>query len=75
MRRDVSEHHQMQVSITFNQLGTMGMMSQVAEHVMDYLELPDSRYVAQPVNDFLLPWEEEESVENPFTIDEDERVL
>ena len=62
MRRDVREHHQMQVPITFNQLGTMGMMSQVAEHVgMEYPEVPDSRYVAQPVKDFLFPWEEEGS--------------
>ena len=28
--------------------------------------------MAQPVDDFLFPWEEEGSVENPITIDEDE---
>ena len=73
MRNDFNEHHMTQVPITENQLGTMGMMSQVAEHVgMDYPEVPDYRYVAQPVNDFLVSWEEEGSVENPITIDEDE---
>ena len=39
---------------------------------MNYPEVTDSRFVAQPVDDFLFPWEEEESVENPITIDEDE---
>ena len=38
----------MQVPITDNQLGTMEMVSQIAEQVgMDYPEVPDSRYVAQ----------------------------
>ena len=73
MRRDFNEHHMMQVPITENQLGTMQMMEEVSEHVgMNYPEIPDSRYVAQPVDDFLFPWEEEGSVENPITIDEDE---
>ena len=73
MRKDFNEHHMMQVPITENQLGTMQMMGEVAEHVgMNYPEIPDSRYVAQPVDDFLFPWEEEGSVENPITIDEDE---
>ena len=72
MRRDFSEHHMMQVPITENQLGTMQMMAEVSEHVgMNYPEIPDSRYVAQPFDDFLFPWEEEGSVENPITIDED----
>ena len=63
----------MQVPITENQLGTMQMMEEVSEHVgMNYPETPDSRYVAQTVDDFLFPWEEEGSVENPITIDEDE---
>ena len=73
MRRDFNEHHMMQVSITENQLGTMQMMGEVSDHVgMSYPEIPDSRFVAQPVDDFLFPWEEEGSVENPITIDEDE---
>ena len=50
------------------------MMEQVSEHLgMNYSQIPDSRYVAQPVNDSLFPWEEEmASTENPITIDEDE---
>ena len=73
MRRDFNEHHMMQVPITENQLGTMQMMEEVSEHVgMNYPEIADSRYVAQPVDDFLFPWEEEGSVENPITKDEDE---
>ena len=73
MRRDFNVHHMMQVPITENQLGTMQMMEEVSEHVgMNYPEILDSRYVAQPVDDFLFPWEEEGSVENPITIDEDE---
>ena len=73
MQRDFNEHHMMQVPITENQLGTMQMMEEVSEHVgMNYPEIPDSRYVAQPADDFLFPWEEEGSVENPITIDEDE---
>ena len=48
------------------------MMEEVAEHVgMSYPEIPDSRYVAQPFDDFLFPWEEG-SVDNPITIEEDE---
>ena len=73
MRRDFNEHHMMQVPITENQLGTMQTMEEVSDHVgMNYPEIPDSRFVAQPVDDFLFPWEEEGSVENPITIDEDE---
>ena len=73
MRRDFSEHHMMQVPITENQLGTMQMMAEVSELVgMNYPEIPDSRFVAQPVDDFLFPWEEAGSAENPITIDEDE---
>ena len=63
----------MQVPITENQLGTMQMMVEVSEHVgMNYSEIPDSRYVAQPFDDFLFSWEEEGSVDNPITMDEDE---
>ena len=48
------------------------MMEEVAEHVgMNYTETPDSRYVAQPFDDFPFSWEEE-SVDNPITIEEDE---
>ena len=72
MRKDFNEHHMMQVPITENQLGTMQMMGEVSDHVgMNYPEIPDSRFVAQPVDDFLFPWEEEGSVENPITKDED----
>ena len=38
---------------------------------MNNPEIPDSRYVAQPFDDFLFPWEEG-SVDNPITIEEDE---
>ena len=39
----------MQVPITENQLGTMQMMGEVSDHVgMNYPEVPDSRFVAQP---------------------------
>ena len=49
------------------------MMKEVSEHVgTNYPEIPDSRNVAQPVDDFLFPWEEEGSVENPITIEDDE---
>ena len=73
MRRDFNEHHMMQVPIPENQLEEMQMMGEVSDHVgMNYPEIPDSRFVAQPVDDFLFPWEEEGSVDNPITIDEDE---
>ena len=67
MRRDFSEHHQKQVPNTKNQLGANGMMSKVAEKVgVDYPEVPDYRYEAQLVNNFLFPWEEQGSGENPI---------
>ena len=57
--------------MTENQLGEMQMMEQVAEHVgKKYPDTPESRYVAQPVDDFLFPREEAGSAENPITIDE-----
>ena len=57
MRRDFSEHHMMQNPITENQLGTMQTMEEVSEHEgMNYPEIPDSRFVVQPVNDFLFPF-------------------
>ena len=71
--RDFNEHHMMQVPITENQLGTMQMMEEVSDLVgMNYPEILDSRFVAQPVDDFLFQWEEAGSAENPFKIDEDE---
>ena len=74
MRKDFNEHHTMQVPLTENQLGEMQMMEQVAEHVkMNYSDTSDFRYVAQSVDNFLFPWEDEMgSAENPITIDEDE---
>ena len=73
MRRDYNEHHMTQVPMTENQFGEMQMMEEVAELMgMIYPVTPDSRYVAQPVNDFLFPWEETGSAENPITIEEDE---
>ena len=57
MRRDFNEHHITQVTPTENQLGEMQMMEEVAEHVgMNYPEIPDSRYVAQPFDDFFFLW-------------------
>ena len=48
-------------------------LPEVSDHVgMNYPEIPYSRFVAQPVDDFLFLWEEEGSVENLITIDEDE---
>ena len=73
MRRDFNEHHMTQVPMTENQLEEMQMMEEVSDHVgMNYPEIPDSIFVAQPVDDFLFLWEEEGSDENPITIDEDE---
>ena len=75
MRRGFNEYHMTQVPMTVNLFGEKQMMEQVAEHVgMSYPDTPDSRYVAQPVNDFLFPWEEAGSAENTLTIDEDESL-
>ena len=53
MRRDFSEHHQMQVPITESPLETMTKKSQIAEQVsLEYPEIPD-KYVAELVIDFL----------------------
>ena len=58
--------------MTENQFEEMQMVEEVSEHVgMNYTKIPDSRFVAQPVDDFLLPWEEAGSAGNPITIDED----
>ena len=63
----------MQVPITEKQLATKQMIEEVSQHVgMNYPEIPETRYLAQPVEDFNFPWEEERSVENPITIEEDE---
>ena len=44
----------------------------MAEHLkMIYPDTPDSRYVAQLVDEFLFPWEAG-SVENPTTVEKDE---
>ena len=49
------------------------MMEKMSEQVgMNYPEIPDTRFVTQPVDEFLIPWEEAGSAENPITIDEDE---
>ena len=73
MRKDFNEHHMMQVPMTENQLGEMQRKKEVAEYAgMNYPDTPDSRNVAQPVDNFLFPWEEALSAENPITIDEDE---
>ena len=70
MRRDFNEHPMTQVTITENQFGSMQMMEEVSEHVgINYPEIPDSRYMAQSVDDFLFPWEEG-SVDYPITIEE-----
>ena len=72
MQRDFNEHHLTQVPMTENKLGEVQMMEEVAEHLgMNYPENPDSRYVAQTIDDFLFPWEEG-AVDNPITIKEDE---
>ena len=66
----------MQVPITENQIETMQMMEEGTEHVgMNYTEIQDSRFVAQPVDDFFSRWEEAGSAVNPITIDEDEGFL
>ena len=73
MRGDFNEHHMTQVPMTENQLEEMQMMEDVSDHLgMNYCEIPDSRFVAQLVDDFLFPWEEAGSAENPITIEEDE---
>ena len=71
VQMDFNEHHMTQVPMTENQLEEMQMMEEVSDHVgMNYPEIPDSRFVAQPVDDFLFPGEEVGSAENPITRDE-----
>ena len=62
MRRDFNEYRITQVPMTENQLGEMQMKEEVAGHVgKNYPETPDSRYVAQPFDNFLFPCEERSS--------------
>ena len=73
MRRAFSEYHKTQVPMTENQLEEMQMMEEVSEHVgMNHPETPESRFVAQAVDDFLFSWEEAGSAKNPIKIDEDD---
>ena len=73
MRMVFNKHYITQVLMTENQLGEMQMMEEVAEHVKtNYPGTPDSRYLAQQVDNFLFSWEEAGSAENPNTIYEDE---
>ena len=69
MRMDFHEHHMTQKPMTENQLEEMQMMEKVSEYTPNYPEIPDSRFVAQPVDDFLFTWEETGSAENAITID------
>ena len=41
---------------------------------MKYPEIPDSRFVVQPVKDFLIPWWESGWAENGIAKDEDEML-
>ena len=44
------------VTPTENRLGELQMMEELAEHVgMKHTETTDSRYVAQPVDNFIFP--------------------
>ena len=73
MRRDFNEHHMTQVHTTENQLQEMQMIEEISDHMgMNYPEISVSRFVAQPVDDFLSPWEEAGSAEFPITKVEDE---
>ena len=72
LRRDFNKHQMTQVPKTENQLGEIQMMEELAEHVeMNYPDTPDSRYVAQTVDDLLFTWQEAGSAGNPITIEED----
>ena len=53
LRRDFSEHHQMQVPLTESPLETMTKMSQIGDQIcLEYPEIPD-KYMAELVIDFL----------------------
>ena len=76
MRRGFNEHHTTQVRITENKCGEMQLMEEVSEHVgINYPENPDSRYVAQTIDDSVFHWEEAGSAENANELDEDEDFL
>ena len=67
MSRDFNELHIAQVPMTENQPGETQKMEEVAEHGgINYPDTPYSRYVAQPVDDFFFPWEDEGYVDNPI---------
>ena len=48
------------------------MRKVVVQVPMDYIQSPDSHFVAQLVDDLLFPWEEAGSAEKPTVIDKDE---
>ena len=53
MRRNFSEHQEMQAAIAENPLETMKKMSEIGQNdCRDYPEIPD-RYMAQPLNGLL----------------------
>ena len=59
----------MQVTITENHFATMRITSQIAKKCgIDFSEVSGS--VAQPVDDFHIPWEKARSAENPITLHE-----
>ena len=67
MGRDFNKHDIMQVPSTENQFEEVQMMEEVSEHMgTNYSGDPDSRNLAQPVKDFLFPWEEAGSAKNPI---------
>ena len=77
IRKDFSEHHQMQVPINDNHLhvGSMQRVGHATEQVEnDYPENPGSHFVAQPVDNFLFPREKAGSDEKPNTIDKDDGI-
>ena len=75
MRRGFNGHHMTQVPITDHHLGTMQMMEEVSDHVgMNYPDTFVSRYVVQPIDDFLFPWGEG-SVESAHTIEKERGSL
>ena len=70
-RRDFSDHHQIQAPITKNQLETIGMMSHFTEQLgMDYFEVFDYRYEAQPGNYFFFHGKEKDPRRTEFEEDE-----
>ena len=71
MRRDFNDNHMSQVLMT-EPTWRNAIDGEVFDQMVNmYSEIPDSRFVAQPVDDFLFPCEEAVSAENPITKDED----